>query len=254
MHERAGRQHRRARPLNARRELGEIGGRWHAEDGVAASAQHHEQVVLAPHDALRHARRPAGVEEHQVVARPAPRREGPVVTSRHDVVVGDGPCRRRLTVGHDVPTTDPGKTVTHLLDERGERRVEHDRLGVGIVEEVRDLVGPVAVVGVERRQARLEGGHVRLEVLGTVVEVGAHLGLPSQTRLEQVGGQGVRPSVEVGPADDTVALHLARRVRNALCDGLVHVGEVPIPHGGKTYRSYLVPVRSTALAPQAPAC
>ena len=49
-------------------DLGGVGGRSGAGERVAARAEHVEQVVLAPHHALRHAGRAAGVEQQQVVA------------------------------------------------------------------------------------------------------------------------------------------------------------------------------------------
>ena len=91
--------------------------------------------------------------------------------------------------------------------------VEHDGLGVGVVEQVDDLVGAVAVVRVDRRQAGLEGGDVGLEVLGAVVEVGRDLGLVAEAGVEEVGGQGVGPAVELAPRDHPVALDLARAGR-----------------------------------------
>jgi hypothetical protein len=90
--------------------------------------------------------------------------------------------------------------------------VEHDRLGVGVVEEIQDLLGPVPVVRVDRRHPRLERRVVRLEVLGAVVEVGGDLRLPSEPGGDQVGGERVRAPVEVAPGHDPIALYLSRRI------------------------------------------
>ncbi len=98
----------------------------------------------------------------------------------------------------------------------GERGVEHDGLGVGVVEQVDDLLGSVPVVRVDRREAALERGDVGLEVLGAVVQVGRHLDLVVEPGVEQVGGEGVGAPVEVAPRDHPVALDLARCGRGSL--------------------------------------
>ena len=88
---------------------------------------------------------------------------------------------RRRPVG-----TRPGSVVDpqprlHLreaaddrLDRRGERSVEHDRTGVGVVPQVEQLVRGVAVVRVHRSEGALEGGEGRLHVLRAVVEILRH--------------------------------------------------------------------------------
>ena len=49
--------------------------------------------------------------------------------------------------------------------------MEHERLAVGVLEQVEQLVVKVAVVDVDRDVAPLEGGELRLGVLDAVVEV-----------------------------------------------------------------------------------
>ena len=71
-------------------------------------------------------------------------------------------------------TTNPvssGSVAAHRVELRRELAVEHDRLGVGVVEEVAQLVLDVAVVHVDRHRAELERGEHALEVLDAVVEV-----------------------------------------------------------------------------------
>ena len=111
--------------------------------------------------------------------------------------------------------------------------MEHDGLGVGVLEQVVDLLGPVPEVGVDRRHARLERRQIGLEVLGRVEEIGRHLGLMCQAGGEQVGCQAVGPAVEVGPCQAVLTLHLTLSVGDAARDGLVHIGVVPVGHRHK---------------------
>src|SRR5437588_6000 len=157
------------------------------------------------------------------------------------------PCMRGQAASMRGPAA-PSRT-----EEGGELAVEPDRLGVGVVEEVGDLLGPVAVVGVDGDEAGLEGGHVGLQVLRAVVEVGGELGLPGQAGVEQIGGQPVGPAVELAPGDDPFTLELARGVGHLGCHCFPHVGEVPIPH-----RAPFCPGRhrthTPGSGPGAPAC
>ena len=108
--------------------------------------------------------------------------------------------------------------------------MEHDRLGVGVVEEVGDLLRAVPVVGVDRHHAGLERGDERLQVLDAVVQVAGDLRLVAEPGGHEVGGEGAGPPIELAPRDDPVALHLARPVGDPGGDGLVDVGEVPVVH------------------------
>ena len=81
----------------------------------------------------------------------------------------------------------------------GERAVEHDGDRVGVVPQVDELVVGVAVVGVDRDEAGLEGGEHRLEVLGAVVEVLRDLVLLGRPGVEQRAGDAVGPAVELAP-------------------------------------------------------
>ena len=111
-----------------------------------------------------------------------------------------------------------------------ERRVEHDGLGVGVVEQVDDLLGSVPVVRVHGREAALERPDVGLEVLDPVVEVGGHLRLLLETGVEKVGRECVGAPVELAPRGHSVAAHLTGRVGDRPGDLFVDVGEVPVGH------------------------
>ena len=91
------------------------------------------------------------------VARP-PRRAWPTP--------GRGRCRRRPRA-----RCGPADAVPDGLDGLGERAVEDDGDGVGVVPEVRQLVVGVPVVGVDRHQPGLPGGRAGLHVLRAVVDV-----------------------------------------------------------------------------------
>ena len=108
--------------------------------------------------------------------------------------------------------------------------MEDDRLGVGVVEEVVDLVGAVAEVRVDRHERALERGDHGLEVLGPVVQVARHLRLVPEAGRDEVGGQRVGAPLELAPRDDPVAVDLARPVRDGGGVGFVDVGEVPVGH------------------------
>ena len=104
------------------------------------------------------------------------------------------------------PALDAGHTVEDALDAIGERAVEDDGDGVGVLPQVAQLVVAVAVVGVDGHQADLHGGEGGLEVLGRVVEVDRHLVLLRGTEVEQELRDAVGAPVELLPRDVAVAL------------------------------------------------
>ena len=203
--------------------------RRRAEHGVAAGTEHVDEVVLAPHHALRHAGRPARVQQEEVVAAAGPGRRHPVGAAGDEGLVRRGPVGPVAgLVGDDVPTANLRQALADPVEQLGERGVEHDRLGVGVVEQVEDLLRPVAEVGVHRDGRDLEGGVHRLQVLRPVVQVLGDLGLLAEPGGEEVGGERVGPPVELPPRDDAVALHLAGPVGHPGGDRLVDVGQVPV--------------------------
>ena len=242
----------RAQPVTG---LGGRRDRRETEQWLSARAEDVEQVVLLPHHALRHAGGATGVEEQEVLAAPSPRRDHTVGALRDHRLVRHRPLGAVAgLVGHDVPTPHLRQPTADALEQRRERRVEHDRLGVGVVEQVDDLFGPVPVVRVHRREAALERPDVGLEVLDAVVEVRGHLRLVLQAGVDEVGREGVRPPIELAPRHDPRSAHLARGVGDRGGDRLVDVGEGPVGHGGESYdrrrrRNERVPViPSTSVA------
>jgi hypothetical protein len=75
--------------------------------------------------------------------------------------------------------------------------VVHEGGGAGVGEQVRELVGDVAVVDVERRRARRVAAEHRLEVLRSVQQVQADGVLPSLPRT-QLAPLGVATEAVVG--------------------------------------------------------
>ena len=88
--------------------------------------------------------------------------------------------------------------------------MKHHRLGVGVVEEVRQLLGAVAIVGVDRCQAGLESREIGLQILRAIIEKGRDLRLALEPRVDQMGGQRVGAGVKLYPADDSLALNQRR--------------------------------------------
>jgi hypothetical protein len=105
--------------------------------------------------------------------------------------------------------------------------VEHHGDDVGVVPEVDQLVGRVAVVGVDRGEPGLERPERALEVLGRVVEVLRDLVLLDRARVEQRCGDAVGATVELRPGRGPIALALRGSVGDLRRDALPDVGEVP---------------------------
>ena len=135
-----------------------------------------EDVFVAPHDALRHARGAAGVQDvervggaRREVARGARGRERGFVRDRPDRRAGAGIAREVVV------DRDEGLQLGQIRGDGGELGrelgVEDDGARVGVVEEVPQLLLDVAVVDVDRHRAELERGEHAFEVLDAVVEV-----------------------------------------------------------------------------------
>ena len=141
-----------------------------------ATFSRREQVVLTPHHALRHAGRATGVEEAEVVPASSSGRADLRITRRRPR--RGLPTRSRWrSRGTDRSRRRRGSRP-HLRERRteprhpiGEAAVEYDRGRVGVRPEECELLVAVAVVRVDRHQARLQGREDGLEVLVAVVEV-----------------------------------------------------------------------------------
>ncbi len=113
----------------------------------------------------------------------------------------------------------------------GERRTEHDHLGVRVVPDVDELGVGVAVVGVDVHQRRLRTGEEELAVLRPVVEVEGDLRLMGAAVVEQISGDCVGSLLELRPADTDRAVDQGVCVRQDLGHRLPDVGEGPTVGG-----------------------
>ena len=77
--------------------------------------------------------------------------------------------------------------------------MEHERLGVGVVEQVPELLVEVPVVHVHRHAAHLERAVLRLEVLVAVVEEQRDLGVVTEPGRDVRGGEASGALVVLGP-------------------------------------------------------
>jgi hypothetical protein len=105
--------------------------------------------------------------------------------------------------------------------------VEHDGHHVGVVPQVHQLVGGVAVVRVHDGRAGLERRERRLDVLGRVVEVLGHLVLLADAGGQQGRGDAVGAAVHLGPRRGRAGVAQRHGTRLPLRQRLEQVREVP---------------------------
>ena len=144
--------------------------------GITGHVERPVEVAVTPHHALRHAGGAARVHHHDVIGTAAPRR--PIRAggaAAHDRLVPLGPIRARTAAVVDPqPPAHRGDALAHRRDGAGKHAVEDDRHGVGVVPEVRQLVGSVPVVRVHRCEASLVRRVGDLQVFRAVVQVLRH--------------------------------------------------------------------------------
>ena len=128
---------------------------------VDAATERHQYILVTPDDALRHARRAAGVQDVDVVV--APRRE-----------VASGGLRRErcLVVAADDQHMDQQRGVfAGAAGTLGELGSDHERDEIGVVEDVGEFVLDIAVVDVDPHRAQLEHRPHGLDPLDAVESV-----------------------------------------------------------------------------------
>ena len=113
-----------------------------------------------------------------------------------------------------------------LADQGQERTLDDDRLDVGVLEHVAQLVGDVPVVDVDRDEPRLERAEERLDPLGAVPAVDRHLGAGLETQTEQVVRDAVRALVELPERPARRAGDQRLTVGHRVDDDLEEIGEV----------------------------
>jgi hypothetical protein len=239
--EQTGAVHQRARGQRGRRPLTRADGR----DRIArlrARTRHlpqrDVQVVVAPHDTLRHPGRATGVQEDQVVtARLTHRGAGGCA--------GERPLVPAARLERD-RTPRCGDASDGHAYRRPELRVVDDDPRAGVLEQVVDLLRAVAVVDVDRHAAELHRRVEGLEILGPVDHVdrdpvaGFEPG-PAEMRGEAPGAVGeLAEGQPPGAADERVTPRILPR--DSVPDG----GEAPIRHAGRL-RAVSVPVRREVL-------
>ena len=225
------RRRRRSRSRSRRRLRPALRAASRRRAGTVARREHAAQVLVAPHHALRHAGGAAGVEEVEVVAR--------AFDARHRLVRGEevlvarprspGAARRRRPAIHSLHVR---RAVADLGDAVAEAAVEEQRLGVGVVEQVDELVLEVAVVHVDRDAAHLERREhdlrcTRCRCRGTTRPWSPARG-PRRRRPAARRAARSSNSRHVARA---VALHERDAIGQRVGDRLPHRREVPV-HGG----------------------
>ena len=165
VHERTGRDASRARHRRQRSAIssGVVIG---APPPPAAAHRAEEHVLVAPHHALRHAGRAAGVQDVERVGgaggevarratRPRARPRTRPRRARRAAIAADRRRPRRTSAAS-------GSAGAIAASFGANSRVEDDRARVGVVEEVPQFLLDVAVVHVDRHGAELERGEHRL--------------------------------------------------------------------------------------------
>ena len=149
------------------------------------------------HHPLGHAGGPTSEDHRDVgaIACDARRRIG-----GQGILVADraGDVRRRaedavVRIGDFKQQLQRRDAIAHPRHTLGEAGVVQEDLGVGVLEQVQQLVVEVAVVDVDRDRAHLQRGEERLAVLGAVVQVLGDLGpLVDAGRAHRAGQRATR--------------------------------------------------------------
>ena len=228
---------RAADPGRGRDVLRDRGGCVDPGPAVVAAAHRREEDVLGPpHDAFRHPRRAARVEDVEVVGR-----------AGQETVPGRRRGRERVLVVHGVESrSQRSRPVVELEqvaklghagedggDVRAELGFENQRDEVGVVEEVAQFLDHVPVVDVDRHDARLEAAEHGLDPFGPVERVDADVLAGDDPDVAQVVRDPVRPLVELPEGEAPVAGDDRGAVGNGVGDDLEQVGEVEF-HGADT--------------------
>ena len=206
-------------------------------DGDPGGHGGEEDVLVTPDHPLGVPGGPAGVGDVGVVGRPGveARLRGVAV---EQVLVGDGvrqgvrPVRAVLDHDQVVETRKPVPDGGH---HRGEARLEDEHRQLGVVEEVVQLVGHVAVVDVDGHRPHLVGGHHRLEILGPAVHERAHVPVRGQSQSVETVGQAIRPFVQRAIGQPGVSPHHRLAFGDAGRHALEQVGQVEL-HGQSSPR------------------
>ncbi len=184
-----------------------LGGLRHAVELQQRSRRAVDAVHVRPlpgHHALWHAGRAARVEHRDVLARA--RLSGLGGVGIEQLGVADRALEVRVVVSHLDEQAKLRQPVTHSPDAVCERAVEHEHLGVAVLEQVRELVIEVAVVDVHRNRAMLVGAVLRDEVLGAVVQVDGDLAIGTDACVADRGCESRSLVVPLPEGQPTIPL------------------------------------------------
>ena len=185
--------------------------------GVPSPEGREEDVLLAPHHALRPSRRSARIEDVVVVGEPAAR------------------SRRWPTIPPRAPRTHRPSAAASPRSAAGVRsgEVDHaDRLRV--VEHVRQLRLDVAVVDVDRNGAELVARQQRLDMLGAVVEIDGDVIAGPHAEPGQTMGQPGRPLLQARVGEPGLAGDERQARSHHARHAFPQVGEVEL-HGARSW-------------------
>ena len=230
MHKRAGGQRdgrAAADGLNQGGHLGNAFRRRQLPSGGAHAHQRLAEEAAVVHHALGHAGGAAGVEHVDAQGIPLDARHGLSVTNGTFIVQGAIEQGFGAVVHLDVEL-HLGQAVAYLPDARGVRGLENHCFGIGVVEQIHQFVGLVAVVHVDWAAADLERCVLRFEILAAVVQVSAHFRINAQAVGAVHSRQPSRPVIELAPSANLIAADHGGLLANGVRNDLPSRGEVKV--------------------------
>ena len=133
-------------------------------------------------------------------------------------------------LGYSDPDLYLGQVGGNGLDRGGEAGVENYGLCIGIFEEVGELCTAIAVVGVDRRDAGLEGGEIGFQILRAIEQIGRDLGFMANPAADKVVGQCIGTGVKLAPGDFARALNQDRTIWGLAGNGFPDICNRPSGH------------------------
>ena len=204
---------------------------------VAPAHGGEEDVVVAPQDPFGHAGGAPGVDAVNVGGRPSRKVPSFVRGAQHLLVVVGHSARRR-PVGHLEDGPALGQGTEGAGDGRSEPAVEDQAHQAGVVVEVLEFAGDIAVVDVDRNRPDLEAGQHDLDVLGPVGQLHPDTVTCSDPGGGQVVSETVGPPVEVPVGEAARTCDHGFGIGHLIGDELVEIRQVqlhprPSPHSVK---------------------
>ena len=133
-------------------------------------------------------------------------------------------------LGYSDPDLYLGQVGGNGLNRGGKAGVEHDGLRIGIIEEVGELCTAIAVVGVDRGDAGLEGGEIGFQILRAIEQIGRDLGFMANPAADKVVGQCIGTGVKLAPGDFARALNQDRTIWGLPGNGFPDISNGPSGH------------------------